>query len=269
MPRKARVISATGVYHVMMRGINHQVIFHDELDYKKFIKILQTQAHPLDKDGRELPSVCEIYAYCLMTNHVHLLIRECNKSLGEIMKSIGVAYVSYVNKRYDRIGHLFQDRFLSEPVADAGYFTRLLRYIHQNPVEAGMVTSPDNYAWSSWHEYQRDETGICSHSVPFSNMSWAELQEMVCAINKTDGMPKTAIEQTLKMSDAQAKDCIEAICIAKDIERDLGELPRKKRDLVLSEALNAGIGVRQLARITGVSHSTVHRLAHSTTGLKS
>ncbi|MBO4870688.1 MAG: transposase [Muribaculaceae bacterium] len=269
MPRKARAISATGVYHVMLRGINHQVIFHDELDYRKFIKILQSQAHPQDKDGRDLPPACEIYAYCLMTNHVHLLIRECNKSLGQLMKSIGVAYVSYVNKRYDRIGHLFQDRFLSEPVADAGYFIRLLRYIHQNPVEAGMVASPDDYAWSSWHEYQRDATGICSHSVPFSNMSWGELRDMVCAINKTGSLSKTAIEQTLKMSDAQAKDCVAAICEANNIERNLGELPRKKRDLVLSEALKAGIGVRQLARITGVSHSTVHRLAHSTTEQKS
>ena len=113
MPRRARKTGVTGVYHVMLRGVNRNVIFHDEQDFGKFIKVLDLHAHPNDDDGLAKEPSCYIYAYCLMSNHVHLLIQEHAKTLSELMKSIGISFVSYVNKRYDRCGSLFQDRFLS------------------------------------------------------------------------------------------------------------------------------------------------------------
>lgn len=142
MSRKSREISPTGVYHVMLRGINRGRIFDDEQDCRKFVKILRQVTHPKDKDDAPLPPYCSIYAYCLMDNHIHLLIAEGTESLSNTMKRIGVAYVSYYNKRNERLGPLFHDRFRSEPVADAGYFINLLRYVHCNPVEAGIVEHP-------------------------------------------------------------------------------------------------------------------------------
>ena len=112
MPRKPRESSGTGIYHVMLRGINRQDIFDDTEDYWTFIRMMSA-----------VP--CYIYAYCLMPNHVHLLIAEKSLKVGEVVKSIASCYVPYYNKKYGRIGHLLQDRFKSEPCNDSGYFLTL------------------------------------------------------------------------------------------------------------------------------------------------
>ena len=127
MARQARVVSGTGIYHVMMRGINRQNIFEDEEDYTRFLELLLQMVCPVDDNGHPLPSRCTFYAYCLMTNHVHLLIRDGAESLAAVIKRIGVSYAQYYNKKYIHFGHLFQDRFKSEPVNDNGYFFTLLR----------------------------------------------------------------------------------------------------------------------------------------------
>jgi hypothetical protein len=95
-----------------------------------------------------------------MSNHVHLLIRESSESLASVIKRIAVSYAQYYNKKYIRFGHLFQDRFKSEPVNDNAYFFTLLQYIHQNPVAAGISVDVAGYRWSSWGEYERAGVGI-------------------------------------------------------------------------------------------------------------
>ena len=261
MPRRARKSGVTGVYHVMLRGINRNVIFHDEQDFRKFIKVLQMHAHPVDNDGIEKEPSCYIYAYCLMSNHVHLLVQEHDKTLSELMKSIGISFVSYVNKRYDRCGPLFQDRFLSEPVDDVGYFIKLLRYIHQNPLKAGMVNGLDEYPWSSWQEYKYDKPGLCVHALPFSGITWDEIREMVSKINETDDERNMGIDYSMKMSDDQARACIARICEEEGLNHNLKELPKENRNYILMKALESGVGVRQLSRITFIAHSTIHRLS--------
>ena len=139
MSRQSRKESGTGIYHVMMRGINHQKIFNDEEDYFQFITTLDRMRFRYDDEGSPCGSNCVFYAYCLMSNHLHLLIRERGESVGETIKRIASSYVFYYNRKYGRDGHLFRDRFKSEPVNDMGYFTTLLRYIHQNPVKAKIV----------------------------------------------------------------------------------------------------------------------------------
>jgi len=108
----------------MIRGINQQNIFADDEDDEKFIAILDTYRKKIEY---------EIYAYCLMGNHVHLLIKEGKEVLSNTMKRIGTSYVCWYNWQYNRKGHLFQDRFKSEAVEDDAYFLTVLRYIHQNP----------------------------------------------------------------------------------------------------------------------------------------
>ena len=261
MPRRARKTGVTGVYHVMLRGVNRNVIFHDEQDFGKFIKVLDLHAHPIDDDGIAKEPSCYIYAYCLMSNHVHLLIQEHAKTLSELMKSIGISFVSYVNKRYDRCGPLFQDRFLSEPVDDVGYFIKLLTYIHQNPLRAEMVNSLDEYPWSSWYEYKFGKPGLCVHALPFSGISWEEIKEMVCQINETVDEKKLGIDYSMKMTDEQARNCVARICENEGLNHNLKELPKENRNYVIIKALENGIGVRQLSRITFIAHSTIHRLS--------
>ncbi|PFG15085.1 transposase [Bacillus sp. es.036] len=107
LPRKARKKSSSGVYHVVFRGINRQTIFEDEEDKEKFLEIL---ARYKTKSGIEL------YAYCLMDNHVHLLVKETEESLSMFMKRVSSSYVYWYNRKYRRCGHLFQERFNSENV---------------------------------------------------------------------------------------------------------------------------------------------------------
>jgi putative transposase len=144
MSRLARKKSSTGIYHVMMRGINRQNILHDDEDRQRFIELL--------KKVKET-SMCEIYGYCLMDNHIHLLILEGKEDLSQIMKRIGTSYAYWYNKKYERSGHLFQDRFKSEIVEDDSYFLSVLRYIHQNPLKANIVNTIHEYNWSSYKAY--------------------------------------------------------------------------------------------------------------------
>ena len=128
----------------MMRGINRQTLFNDEEDSVKFIQTLQRY--------RE---ICEysLYAYCLMGNHLHLLLKEGKEPLETVMRRICGSYVLWYNKKYDRVGYLFQDRFKCEPVEDEAYLLTVLRYIFQNPLKASIVTKIQNYTWTNYIDY--------------------------------------------------------------------------------------------------------------------
>ena len=145
MVRQLRKQSATGIHHVMLRGINRQRIFEDSEDYRMFIHYLYKIAKPKTDSGQPLPAYATFYAYCLMDNHVHLLIREGSEPLSSSIKRIAAAYARYYNTKYEHYGHLFQDRFKSEPVNDEAYFFTLFRYIHQNPVAAGLTKDVVSY----------------------------------------------------------------------------------------------------------------------------
>ena len=144
MSRVARIKSTTGIYHIITRGINQQNIFSSDDDYERFLNTLTRYSRK---------SKCEIYAYCLMDNHIHMLLKEGQESLATIMKRIGISYVYYYNWQYNRKGHLFQDRYKSEPVEDDTYFLTVLRYIHLNPIKAGIADDPASYPYSSYTEY--------------------------------------------------------------------------------------------------------------------
>lgn len=177
MARPLREISSTGIYHVMLRGINRQVIFEHPVDYRKFIDLLCLMVSPSDELGRSLPSLCRIYAYCLMPNHIHMIIQEKSENLSTVIHRIATTYALYYNMKYERCGHLFQDRFKSEPVNDEAYFVTLLRYVHQNPVAGGLCQHVVDYEWSSWGEYigkSNDIPRICSVS---AILRWKPIEE--------------------------------------------------------------------------------------------
>ena len=132
MPRQPRTASGTGIYHVMLRGINRQDIFEETEDYVRMLSCLHQMLEQYDDQGNRLPPLCTFYAYCLMSNHVHLLLKVNQEDIGSTIKHLAVMYAIYYNQKYSRSGHVFQDRFKSEPVNDMAYFVTLLRYIHQN-----------------------------------------------------------------------------------------------------------------------------------------
>lgn len=127
----------------MLRGINKQDIFFDKQDYLKFTKIIINSKKFFSYN---------LYSYVIMPNHVHLEIKDNKNNLSKIMQYIQISYASYFNKKYNRTGHLFQDRYRSKPVESNEYVIKLMRYIHQNPVAAA-ICKIEEYEWSSYNKY--------------------------------------------------------------------------------------------------------------------
>ena len=168
MSRLAREISKTGIYHVVFRGINKQDIFEESSDYEKLLEIIQ-----IIKDEHDF----EIYAYCFMSNHVHLLIKEAFPGdISQIMKRILTRYVMRYNRKYGRNGALIANRYKSQPIDVDEYFLSVVRYIHQNPVRADLVKNSGDYPWSSYKEYISDENIITDTQFVFSMISRSEYE---------------------------------------------------------------------------------------------
>lgn len=256
MPRKGREISPTGVYHVMVRGIDRRDIFLDDQDRGKFMKVLRQVTNPKDNNDKPLSPLCNIHAYCLMDNHVHLLLAESEETVGEIMKRISVSYVSYFNKKYERLGPLFQGRFRSEVVGDAGYFIRLMRYIHQNPLRAHMVDSVSEFKWSSWQEYSMPERdGICCHKLPFSNIRWDEICSLAIHNCNSSNADRSAIDHH-RMTDKEAVMVINRYFP----EMNMRGMAKEDRRSLVKEVVALGVNRNQLARLLHVDYKTICRL---------
>lgn len=263
MPRQARKTSGTGIYHVMLRGINRQDIFEDDEDRYKFLQCLSNLIEPYDERGYRIPALCSIFAYCLMPNHVHLLLQEKQEKLGEVVKRITIAYAYYFNRKYQRNGHLFQDRYRSEPVDDIKYFMTLLRYIHLNPVHAGLSASTEDYSWSSWHEYEKKNTGmidVCNTTTVLNRISWKELYDYVCEPERDDcSILEMDDEPPRSIPDSSIKEFLSAR-YGIDNMMELQNLEKNKRNIIIREVCEQGAGFRQLARITGISYGIIQRV---------
>lgn len=144
MARGPRVEVEGGLYHVIARGNDRQDIFHDAEDHLKFISMLTTQ-----KEKAHF----YLYAYCLMTNHFHLLVERREESVGRMMLRLLTGYASYYNRKYKRVGHVFQGRHKAILCQSDAYLTKLVTYIHLNPVRAKMVNSAEDYPYSSHRAY--------------------------------------------------------------------------------------------------------------------
>jgi putative transposase len=143
-------------YHIYNRGNLKADIFLDDEDYKSFLFRLQRNLFPEEDFSKirtqKLPANCfSLVAYCLMPNHYHLLIRQ-NTDLptSKLITKICTSYAKYFNKKYDRVGHLFQDKFRQALVDNDSYLLWLSAYIHQNPAVARLVDKPEMYPWSSY-----------------------------------------------------------------------------------------------------------------------
>ncbi len=248
MPRQARKKSESKIYHVMLRGINQQQIFEDTEDCEKFLDVL--------KDCKEICQF-DIYAYCLMGNHIHLLIKEGTETLEQVFKRICGRFVYWYNIKYRRVGHLFQDRFKSEPVDTNEYLLTVVRYIHQNPIKAGLCRRVSDYVYSSYKEYFGSGNlvdtdyilGLCPENEfvelnnSISNASCLDISEKVIA----------------RVTDEQAKILIRKISKCENVAA-FQNLELAKRDKALKKLREKGLSIRQLSRLTGISISVIRKV---------
>ncbi|MGI6622752.1 MAG: transposase [Acetivibrionales bacterium] len=251
MPRIPRKISDSGVYHIMVRGINKQDIFQDKEDRIIFLKKLKAV-----KERSE----CKVYAYCLMSNHVHLLIAEGKESIGQIMKRLGTAYAYWYNNKYDRVGHLFQGRFRSEPVNVDTYLLAALRYIHQNPVKAGITLSCNDYTWSSYHEYidsGKQTKGITDTGLGLDIAG--SLKQFTEFHQEHGSSDMIDIEDTIKITDMQAEKLINEVLAGKT-SSDISQMKKVDRNRLIRDIKALpGVSQKQIMKVTGLSRNIIQR----------
>ena len=245
MPRTARRKSKTGIYHIIAQGINRQQIFHDDYDRKKFLAIL--------KECKDLGGF-ELYAYCLMENHVHFLIKTVQEDVALFFKRIGVRYAGWYNWKHERVGHLFQDRFKSEVVEDDAYFLTALRYIHQNPVKAGFCDNIDDYPWSSYSDYIGD-SNIVDTGYAINMIGLGELIRFHSLENVDEGLEAFT---RIRMTDGEVTLLIEDLCGCRKI-RDFQKLELTTRFSYIKNLKKAGASIRQISRVTGSSKAFVEK----------
>lgn len=144
MTTKKRLWTKGATYHITARGNHRNDIFRDEEDFQYYLTVIEEALLYYSEYNYKL--LC----YCLMDNHVHLMIKTDTKELGVLIARTHSIYTRYFNKKYNYIGHLFQDRYFSEFIEDDEQLLETSRYVHLNPVKAKMVQKPSEYSWSSY-----------------------------------------------------------------------------------------------------------------------
>ena len=245
MSRQSRTYSDSKVYHIMFRGVNYQNLFEEEQDYKKLIETILCVKAEMN---------FQIYAYCFMTNHVHLVLKERNaKDISLIMKRILTKYSRWYNIKYCRTGALIANRYKSVPVEIDEYFLNLIRYVHQNPLKAGIVSDISNYKYCSYNEYIHKQL-LTDTDFVMEMMNIKEFKEFHLELEKYN----------FKISDGKKK-TDEALTW--DIKREFGienpkqisKLEKSQRNYILRK-LKEEYPIRQLQRITGVSRGVISKL---------
>ena len=246
MPRQARKESGSGIYHVMLRGVNRQVIFQDDEDRIRFLTVLK---HVKADSGFRL------HAFCLMPNHVHLLMEPAGEPLGIIFKRIGVSYAGWYNKKYDRVGHLFQDRFRSENVETDRYYMTALRYILWNPVKAGMVPAPGMYRWSSYLAYEKGTGSL-------TDTEYAERlfghKERLMGFLREDSSETAMDEEQFdrRLREEQAREIFRRVTNCESLS-DFQQLDPTWQKAYIRELYSEYLTSNQIATLTGKPRSTI------------
>lgn len=253
MPRKAREKSNSGMYHVVMRGINKQTIFEGGEDCDKFLSLLY---YYRERCGYA------IHAWCLMNNHVHLLIEIGEDPISIVFKKICSNYAYYYNTKYQRVGHLFQDRFKSEAVEDDAYYLSALRYIHMNPVKAGLCKKPEQYEYSSYREYLgRTKAKLSDTDRALDMLGREEFIHYTLTRNEDMLLDVSEIVGT-KMTDEAAKAIIRKLTDCRN-PSEFQNLDYRKRNEAFRQMIQEGIMLNQAARLTGWSRTVIRRALES------
>lgn len=256
MPRIARKRSYTNVYHIILRGINKQDIFYEDLDRKKFIKELINVKENCKFD---------LYAYCLMDNHVHLLIRDYDSNINKIMQSLTIRYAIYFNKKYERVGHLFSNRYNSKPVETDSYFIRLQRYIHQNP-EKAFIEKTERYKWSSYNAYIKGSSFVdiefflemLSQNKETARYEFKRINRRLINLDTVEDIMEYEIVKNI--SDTELRKIIESK-IGKENLQKLNIYNSKMRNEILRQIREiTGVSNIQLSRVLGVNRKMIDRL---------
>ncbi|NLJ77471.1 MAG: transposase [Peptococcaceae bacterium] len=253
MARCPREESSSGIYHIMLRGINRQDIFIDDADRRRFLETIW-HYKPISQFA--------LYGYCLMDNHIHLLLKEGAEPISLVVKRISSSFVYWYNRKYERSGHLFQGRFKSEVVESEGYFLTVLRYIHQNPVPANLAKNILEYKWSSAADYLETSTEIdIEYALGMFSTDRAQAVRRLMRYMQEDNEDRCLDNDDRKPgpTDSQLRSYFAGLGLT-DISK-LKRLEKGRRDEIIRDLKTLeGVTVRQLSRLTGISKSVISRV---------
>lgn len=245
MPRQPRCYDQGEYFHVMVRGINKQDIFCDEEDRQRFVDTMCRFAKETEVG---------IVAWCLMSNHVHLLLK-ADRLPDRFMKKLGCSYAPYFNRKYGRVGHLFQDRYKSETIRDDTYLLAVTRYIHMNP-QLARICRMDEYKWSSYNEYLTGGKTVCTEPVlellggPKGYVRFMEAAD-----------PDTYMDDRYNLTEQEAEARF-SILFPGGAEHFQAMLP-KERNHALERLSEAGLTPAQICRKTGIGKYIVYSVLKS------
>lgn len=258
MPRIKRQLSQSKIYHVMLRGNERRKIFLSTEDREKFVNTLREK-------NRE--KAFTVLAYCLMDNHIHLLINEGQEQISRIMQRIGVTYACYFNRKYKRTGHLFQDRFKSQAIENERHLLAALRYIHNNPVKSNIVENPAQYRWSSYNTYvnkHENNSVVIDRDLILSMFSNNEDQAVKLFIEYSN---ESANDEFMDIRDES--DLEKRTLNGSDVQLFISEFlskqgqPLKKEirnELIRELKVNSALSIREIANILGINRNIVQRI---------
>ena len=250
MPRKPR-IDLAGYHHIVNRGVNRSDVFVDEDDYEVFLKIVCKAC----RDYRVV-----LHDYCLMRNHFHLLIETQRENLSSFMKQINANYAIYANKKQKRSGHFWQGRYYSRYINSEEYYYTLIRYIEQNPVEAGIVARVEEYPYTLGSVIANGLTPVpCTrHSKLIKELDYTNVQDITGVKLDEEEMKKL---EELKHQKILTKDNTHAIAFSKTLEEHFNNADTlAKRNKAIAAALEDGYTQIALAKHLNVSRSLVSKI---------
>lgn len=244
MPRRARSMSESGFMHIIERGIGKQILFEDTQDFRHYLNRLERFC---------LETEVKICAYCLMNNHVHLLVHGEPDSTILLMKKLGISYSEYYNKKYDRVGHLYQNRYKSEKIEDERYLLAVFRYIIQNPEKASICKSSE-YRWSSYDLYANPPEFMDISLIKSMLGDDKHYKEFIACESDEQFMDYEDIKHDDEWAKKELKKCLGIVS-----GTVLQNYSRMDRDAALSKLKARGLSIRQIERLTGINRNIIQR----------
>ena len=241
-------MSNSGYMHIITRGIGRQLLFEEDQDYLHYLTALEKYS---------LETGVPICAYCLMENHVHLLVHGKSEQIVLLMKKLGVNYSGWFNWKYERVGHLFQDRYKSEPVEDEAYLFTVFRYILQNPEKAGICPAAE-YRWSSYNLF--DHPPAFMELDPFRG-KMADMEQYRNFIHTEND------DACLEFPETSRNDQWAQSIIQKELGlrsgMEIQNYDKASRNAALSTLRINGLTIRQIERLTGINRNIIQRVCCS------
>ena len=246
MPRKARKDLSSSFAHVMVQGINKEYIFSKDNYKNKYLHLLFSNIKNYNED---------LISFCIMDNHAHIVLHyQQPKDVSTLMHTINTAYAKWYNKKNGRVGYVFRDRYKVEEIKDLHHLYSCIKYVHNNPVKAGIVSNPLDYLYSSYKEYQGGYGIFNSKLLEILQMSEKEIESIILSQNVIDS-------EYYDSSNFQKE--IDKFIKNKGI-KSIAELNKSDsmKELILFLKDTCKIKNKDITKLLNMSRTTIYRILH-------